>query len=267
MNKTTLKFLVIILFFLGFVGVILTPLAKKKTPLKPVAHKTAVVKKPLLIKGRIAIVIDDWGYNLSNLQIIRQIKQPLTCAVLPALKHSAALSQQLNNLGCEIILHLPMEPKEQYDLEKNTVTTVMPAKKIREIIEQDLSSVGLAKGISNHMGSKVSQDPKTAAVILAQAKLRGLYFFDSFVIKDSVFPDLAREMKVRFAQRDIFLDNQGNFEYIRSQLEKLKNLAARNGLAIGIGHDRKNTLLVLKEVLPEIEKEGYEFIFLSQAVR
>ncbi|PIQ88093.1 MAG: hypothetical protein COV73_00670 [Candidatus Omnitrophica bacterium CG11_big_fil_rev_8_21_14_0_20_43_6] len=63
------------------------------------------------------------------------------------------------------------------------------------------------------------------------------------------------------------MDNQDDFEYIQGQLTKLKNLARRQGVAIGIGHDRKNTLMVLKEMLPKLEKEGYKFIFLSQAVR
>jgi polysaccharide deacetylase 2 family uncharacterized protein YibQ len=39
------------------------------------------------------------------------------------------------------------------------------------------------------------------------------------------------------------------------------------GQAIGIGHDRKITLEVLKEVMPSIEKEGYKFVFVSELIR
>jgi uncharacterized protein len=266
MKNNTLKLLGVILLFLGFVAIILTPLYRK-APVKPPAAKKAKVEKPPLVKGRVVIVIDDWGYHLDNLAIIRQIKLPLTCAVLPNLKNSQSVMQELNDSGCEIILHLPMEPKEKYNLENNTITTSMKTKRIQQILEQDLSNVNLAKGISNHMGSAISQDKRTAAVILAQAKMRGLYFFDSFVIKESVFPDLAKQIQIKFAKRDIFLDNQDNLEYIQGQLMKLKKLSLRNGLAIGIGHDRKNTLSVLRDLLPKMEKEGYKFIFLSQAVR
>ena len=35
------------------------------------------------IKPKIAIVIDDIGYNLNNLAVIEQIRQPLTFSVLP----------------------------------------------------------------------------------------------------------------------------------------------------------------------------------------
>jgi polysaccharide deacetylase 2 family uncharacterized protein YibQ len=117
------------------------------------------------------------------------------------------------------------------------------------------------------MGSRITEEISVSNLVMAEAKKRKLYFFDSFVTNQSVCPVLAKKIKIRFAKRDVFLDNQNDFEYIRGQLIKLKNLARRQGLAIGIGHDRKNTLLALKETLPQMEAEGYKFVFLSQVVR
>jgi polysaccharide deacetylase 2 family uncharacterized protein YibQ len=260
MKNKTLKVLGIILVLLVFIALILTPM-----------HKKVPVKKAPLIRGRIAIVIDDWGYSLNNLGIIEQIKQPLTCAILPGLKNSNPVMQKLNNLGFEIILHLPMEPNEKWgpapNLENNTITADMNAGQIHNIFEKDLTSIAFAKGVSNHMGSRITEDRKASALVLAEAKKRKLYFFDSFVTNQSVCPALAKQIKIRFAKRDVFLDNQNDFGYIQGQLIKLKNLAKRQGTAIGIGHDRKNTLLVLKEMLGQMETEGYKFVFLSQVVR
>jgi hypothetical protein len=160
-----------------------------------------------------------------------------------------------------------MEPKEKYNLEKNTITAEMNAEQIRDIFEKDLASVALAKGVSNHMGSRITEDKKASLLVMTEAKKRKLYFFDSFVTNKSVCSDLAKKIKIGFAKRDVFLDNQNDSGYIREQLIKLKNLAGRRGIAIGIGHDRKNTLLVLKEMLPQLEKEGYKFVFLSQVER
>ena len=256
MKIKTFKVLGISLLLLVFIALILVWL-----------HKKALVKKPLLIRGRIAIVIDDWGYSLNNLPIVEQIKQPLTCAILPGLKNSNPVMQKLNNLGFEIILHLPMEPKEKYNLENNTITSSMDAEEIKRIFAKDLSIVTFAKGISNHMGSRVTEDSKASSLVMTEVKKRRLYFFDSFVTNQSVCPVLARKIKIRFAKRDVFLDNQNDFGYIKGQLMKLKNLARRRGMAIGIGHDRKNTLLVLREMLGQLEKEGYKFVFLSQVVK
>jgi len=256
MKNKTFMALGIILVLLVFIALILIPLHKK----------APVVKKAPKISGRMAIVIDDWGYSLNNLGIIERIKQPLTCAILPGLKNSNLVMEKLNNLGFEIILHLPMEPKEKFNLENNTITLKMDAQEISNIFDKDLASVTLAKGVSNHMGSAITEDKKASARVLAEAKKRGLYFFDSFVTSKSVCPALAKKIKIRFVKRDVFLDNQDGFGYIRGQLIKLKNLARTKGTAIGIGHDRKNTLLVLKEMLPQLEKEGYKFVFLSQVV-
>ncbi|MDP2927448.1 MAG: divergent polysaccharide deacetylase family protein [Candidatus Omnitrophota bacterium] len=260
MKNKTFKGLGIILLLLVFIALILTPI-----------HKKAMVKKPPKMAGRIAIVIDDWGYSLNNLLIIEQIKQPLTCAILPGLKNSNPVMQKLNNLGFEIILHLPMEPKEKWgpapNLENNMITLGLDAEGIRNIFEKDLSSVAFARGVSNHMGSRITEDKKASALVMAEAKKRKLYFFDSFVTNKSVCSALAKKIKIRFAKRDVFLDNQDDFGYIKGQLIKLKNLARRQGTAIGIGHDRKNTLLVLKEMLAQLEAEGYKFVFLSQVVQ
>lgn len=260
MKNKTFKTLGVILLLLVFIALILTPI-----------HKKVPVKKAAKISGRIVIVIDDWGYSLSNLLIIEQIKQPLTCAILPGLKNSIPVMQKLNNLGFEIILHLPMEPKEKGgltpNLENNTIALGMDAEEVRRIFDEDLANIVFAKGVSNHMGSRITEDKPASAIVLMEAKKRKLYFFDSFVTNQSVCSALAKKIKIRFAKRDVFLDNQDAPGYIQGQLIKLKNLAKRQGLAIGIGHDRKNTLLVLKEMLPQIEREGYRFVFLSQVVR
>jgi len=259
MPKKIFKFLGISLVLLVFIALILIPLTKK-----------APVKKILKPKRRIAIVIDDWGYSLSNLSIIKEIKQPLTCAILPNLKNSNSIMHRLNNLGFEIILHLPMEPKERrglgLNLENNTITLGMNAEMIEKIFTKDLSSVSLARGVSNHMGSRITEDINAATLVMAEAKKRKLYFFDSFVTNQSVCPILAKKIKIRFAKRDVFLDNQNDVGYINEQLTVLKNLARKQGIAVGIGHDRKNTLLVLQAMLGQLEKEGYQFVFLSQVV-
>lgn len=244
------------LALLLFIALILPPISKrasaKKTPLK---------------KAKIAIVIDDWGYHLDNLPIIKGIKVPLTCAILPNLKNSKAVARELNNFGFEIILHLPMEPKEKYNLEENTITSGMNEEQIRKILDTGLGSVIFAKGMNNHMGSRITENSKISTTIMSEAKRRNLYFLDSYVTAQSVCRQIAFKLKVKFARRDVFLDNQNDPAYIKEQLIKLTKLAAKRGSAIGIGHDRKNTLRVLREMVPILKKEGYQFVFASELAR
>lgn len=229
--------------------------------------KRPVEKIRPAVKGRIAIVIDDWGYRLDNLKIAAGIKQRLTCAVLPGLKNSPEVAQKLHKFGFEVILHLPMEPKGKFNLEKNTITEDMGPRQIRDILRADLKELAFAKGVSNHMGSRITEDAGQSRVVLLEVKKHRLYFLDSFVTAKSVCQALAKKTGIRFAKRDIFLDNRDDPAYIKGQLEKLKEFARKHGVAVGIGHDRKTTLLVLKEMLPQLAKEGYKFVFVSEIAK
>jgi polysaccharide deacetylase 2 family uncharacterized protein YibQ len=226
-----------------------------------------VHKAPPVIRGKIAIVIDDWGYNLNNLDILSQIKYPLTTSILPNLNYSKAVAEELHKRDFQILLHLPMEPYEKYRLEQNTIMTSMDEPSIIKIISQDLDNVGHVVGVSNHMGSKATEDLKTMGIIFKELKRRRLYFLDSLVSGESVCFDLANKMHLKFCKRDVFLDNEEKAEYIKGQIDKLKTRSRIYGQAIGIGHDRKVTLEVLKELMPSIEKEGYKFVFLSELAR
>ncbi|MCX5712206.1 MAG: divergent polysaccharide deacetylase family protein [Candidatus Omnitrophica bacterium] len=232
----------------------------RKPEIKPSVPAAAIVYP------RIAIVLDDWGYNLNSFSILDGIDRPLTMAVLPNLNFSRTAAKELQKRGFEVILHLPMQPRENVRLEKNTILISSSEEEIKSILNKDLAGMPVS-GVSNHMGSAATSDLRIMRVVFEELKKRNLYFFDSFVISNSVCPELARKMRVRFAKRDIFLDNINDAQYIKSQIYKLKLKAKFYGSAIGIGHDRKLTLEVLAQVMPELEKEGYKFVFLSDLVK
>jgi uncharacterized protein len=264
----------ILIAFLGLViiaqGVyILTRRAPVTEVRKPV--KITVTAKPHkavpVSKGTIAIVLDDWGYNASNLPIIEQIPYPITLSVLPNLPYSVKVADALHEKGFEIILHLPMEPQQKMNLEKNTILTTMDSQTIKSIIDHNVSTFPYLRGISNHMGSRATEDNRTMQVIMSALKDKNLYFLDSFVTSGSVAESEAFRSGVSFVKRDIFLDNQADAGYIRQQIGKLMARAKQHGYAVGIGHDRKLTLEVLQQSMPEIAKEGYKFVYLSEMVK
>ncbi|MCX5713660.1 MAG: divergent polysaccharide deacetylase family protein [Candidatus Omnitrophica bacterium] len=230
--------------------------------------RAKVIKKPpKAIRGKIAIVLDDWGYNLNNLATLEEIGSPLTLSILPNLPFSRKIAEAAHSRGFEVILHLPMQPKENVRLERNTILVSMDDKVIGSIVNQDLDDIIYAKGASNHMGSLATTDIRVMRTVFKELKLRHIYFLDSFVSYSIVSPLLAHEMKLKTARRDVFLDNSEDPAYIRQQIYKLKLRALGKGEAIGIGHDKKNTLEVLKEMMPILEKEGYKFVFVSELVK
>ena len=103
--------------------------SKSLKPKKP--PEVGVV--PAAVKGKIAIVIDDWGYNVNNLSILDQIQYPLTAAILPNLNYSRQVAEELHSRGLEVILHLPMEPVEKFRLEKNTVMVSFDEAAVKDV--------------------------------------------------------------------------------------------------------------------------------------
>jgi polysaccharide deacetylase 2 family uncharacterized protein YibQ len=229
-------------------------------------HRKAAGPLPA-IKGKIAIVLDDWGYNLHNMPVLPQIKQHFTAAVLPSLAYSRRVAEALKEQGIEIALHLPLEPHEKYGLEKNTIFTTSSKEEILRVLNEGLGSVKYAKGVTNHMGSRATEDERVMGIIFGELKRRNLYFLDNMDTRESICLIVARNAGIHFGRRDVFLDNLKEPEYIKGQLLKLKEKAKRYGRAIGVGHDNKVTLEVLAEVMPQMEKEGYRFVFLSEFLK
>ena len=60
------------------------------------------------------------------------------------------------------------------------------------------------------------------------------------------------------------MDNDDDEEKITQQLMKLVKKSKENGFAIGIGHVKPKTLNVLEKHIPELQKEGYKFGFVSK---
>ena len=231
------------------------------------AKPTVKPLRPLQAAGKIAIVIDDWGYNLDNISLLKELSFPLTVSILPHLRYSREIAQDAQRLGLEVILHLPMEPHEKFRLEENTIITSMSEAQIRDIIEADLENIAVAKGVNNHMGSKATEDYPTMNKVLGALKEKHIFFLDSLVTRKSICARVAKTLKLPFVKRDVFLDNKEDPEYIKQQLYQLKRKASAYGYAVGIGHDRTLTLRVLKAVLPEFVKQGFTLVFLSEVAR
>ena len=75
---------------------------------------------------KVAIVIDDWGYNLNNLNFLKEINVPVTISILPNLKYSSKIAEIARKKGKELILHFPLEPERagrMIRLEERTILT------------------------------------------------------------------------------------------------------------------------------------------------
>ena len=217
---------------------------------------------------QLALIIDDGGYNMENFKEMLGIGKPLTYAILPFTPHAREAALLAYRDGSEVMLHLPMEPKngEQYSLEKNTVRTGMDSKRVQKILEDALKQVPHVRGINNHMGSKATEDPQVMEALMQVLKKEGLYFIDSNTSFQTLGPEMARKAGVASRRNDQFIDREKKIEAIKNAIRLAMRKAKQEGRAVAIGHPHPLTARAIKEMISEIEKEGIRLVFASEVV-
>ena len=206
---------------------------------------------------RIAIIIDDIGYDKQIAEKFIGLNSAITLAILPNSPHQRQIVQMARTKGLELMLHLPMEPLEYPGANPGPgalLTTMSPDALIRQL-NDDIDAVPYIKGINNHMGSKMTASSDRMNQIFSSIKKRELFFIDSRTTSDSQVRSSARLFQVPYAERDIFLDHVQEPEAIRRQLRLLQQKAVSTGQALAIGHPHALTLQIWREELPEVQKK------------
>jgi len=222
---------------------------------------------PVENRPAVALVLDDFGYSKRNLEAVRGLGIPLTLAVLPNTFYTKDVCLFSEENGIEVILHMPMEPENSaVNLEKDTIGGSMAPETVEDIIARAYKSVPSAKGMSNHMGSKATKDERFMAVAFGELKKRDQFFLDSLTTEGSVCDRVAERSGVPCLKRDIFIDSESDKEYISRQMQKLERLASSGNDVVAIGHDRRATIEVLREVIPKLKENGIRFVTLSEMV-
>jgi polysaccharide deacetylase 2 family uncharacterized protein YibQ len=235
-------------------------------PLQKRLSKITETKPPLSF--RLAIIIDDGGYRLDYLQDALRLGKPLTFAILPGTPHAREAALLVHQKGGEVMLHLPMEPKEEnhLPLEKNMVKSGMDSAAIQKILREGLSQIPHVRGVNPHMGSKATEDPGVMEAIMDILKGGGLYYVDSHTSPHSAGMKAAQAKGVPAGQNGKFIDAVRKTENICEAIRSAAAAAKKRGKAIAIGHPDPVTLRALQEMVPEIEKAGIKLVFASEIV-
>ncbi|HTP66464.1 MAG TPA: divergent polysaccharide deacetylase family protein [Geobacteraceae bacterium] len=222
-----------------------------------------------VVPGSVAIIVDDMGSSVQEVNELMAIKLPLTFSVIPGLAKGREVAQTAHAGGYQVMIHMPMEPQgyPKQRMEQNGLLLSQDDGEIRKRLSGFMQAVPYALGANNHMGSRFTEDREKMGTVLGFLKGKGFFFIDSKTSPRSVGYSLAREMGLATAGRNVFLDNEQRDDYIRGQLDQLVDIARRKGMAIGICHPHKATIAVLTAALPELRKSGISFVFVKDLVR
>jgi polysaccharide deacetylase 2 family uncharacterized protein YibQ len=218
--------------------------------------------------AKVAIVIDDFGYDGRLARRFLQIDAPLSFSVLPNGTFSKSIARRVRQAGRELMLHLPMEPKGYPEVNPGigALLTEMTDMELVAVLRKNLDAFPDIKGVNNHMGSKFCENEEKLRLVMRELKNRGLFFVDSRTTTRTQAYRVAQEEEVPSAERNVFLDNIQSPQAVRRQLKRLIQLAKLKGEAIGIAHPHEVTLKVLKEDVPKLSSDGIELVPVSQLV-
>ena len=199
-------------------------------------------------KPQLTLIVDDLGLHPAQVTRFWKLKQPLTWAILPNQKWTERYAHWLKQRFASILVHVPMEPEKagHMTLDGYLTTKQSPQKQL-SLFGQHLTSIPGAIGFNNHMGSRLTSDSLSMAVLL-RAVPRSWVVLDS---RTSGKSQLARLARSRFptAERTHFLDNDRSEDAIFTQLEHALAEAITNGKAVAIGHTYPETTRAIKRFL------------------
>ena len=220
-------------------------------------------------KGRpkVALIIDDLGYDPGLAKAFMKLDIPVTLSVLPSAPFTGRIVREARKHGSDLMLHLPMEPKNYPAVNPGpgTLFVSMDEHELLQRVADDLKQVPGAIGVNNHMGSLFTENPDKMGVILRALGKAKLFFIDSRTTPDSVGYDLAKRMHIPAGKRTVFLDNDLNAAAMEFQVRRLLNMARHKGWAIAIGHPHKATVDILENYLEKMV-DGIEIVPVSDIV-
>lgn len=218
--------------------------------------------------GKMAIVIDDFGYNREPITAFANINRPLTFAVLPYRPFSNEAAAKGISSGHQVILHLPMEPLAQGEQsEKITITTNLKEEEISDITQKAIAQIPGLIGVNNHQGSRATADRRVMKAVLKEIKDRNLFFLDSRTNSQSIAAEMAQQMGIKTGGNELFLDNTDDVNAVKGKLRTAQDMAIRHGSVTVIGHARMNTATAVSEMIPELEASGIQLVFVSQLLK
>ncbi len=223
--------------------------------------------------GKLAIVIDDFGYGAEGTLDMLSLDIPLSVAIMPFSEKAVEEADLAVEKGKEVIVHMPMESLSGNPswVSPEGIFRTMTTEKIVEQTEKAFAILPMAVGLNNHMGSAIMEDERTLSAVLSVMQAKGnVFFLDSVTTAKSRGEELAQLYGVPFIKRDVFLDSTKDINTIKANIEKAGKVALEYGSAVAIGHvgveGGDATVVALKEMIPILQNSGVEFVFLSSLV-
>lgn len=217
-------------------------------------------------EARLAVIVDDLGYDPSADAESLKMPEKVTLAVIPFGPSSRRIAQSARSRGFTILIHVPMEPESAASdrTEGFRMKRGMSRGEMDALLSRMVQDVPHAAGASNHMGSAFTADAEAMGTYAALLRAKGLYLVDSVTTPKSTALAAARAAGVRAARRDVFLDVDLSPGEMRARWDKAVSIAREKGEAVLVCHGRPGTLRVVAELLAGLRGQGIRPVTLDE---
>lgn len=217
-----------------------------------------------IAQPRIAIIIDDLGYQRTLGERAIALDPAITLAVIPRSPHAGRLARKATREGREVMIHLPMSASFSSLLDPGGIQPGMAPEEIAAVVREAFELVPGARGLNNHMGSEITADAESMHWLMHELASHQVFFIDSRTTADSVAESTAVKHGLPTAGRDVFLDNEREVLDINTQFNTLLRIARSRGHAIAIGHPYPETLAYLENIIPLLAEAGFKLVPVSE---
>ena len=210
---------------------------------------------------KLAIIMDDISTN-AQVRELKKLSIKVTPSIFPPEKEHPKTAELAKEFSVYMV-HLPLQALNYTNEKANTLRTGDSKEKISQRIKDIKNDFKGVKYINNHTGSGFTSDFKSTLALLAELKNSEIYFIDSLTTNKSTVLDASKKLGLKYAYRDVFLDNEQNVSKILKMINKAVAVAKKDGVAIAICHPYKSTFEALK-IAQKDAFNGVEVVYVDK---
>lgn len=210
---------------------------------------------------KLAIIMDDISTN-AQVRELKKLSIKVTPSIFPPEKEHPKTAELAKEFSVYMV-HLPLQALNYTNEKANTLHTGDSKEKISQRIKDIKKDFKGVKYINNHTGSDFTSDFKSTLALLAELKNSEIYFIDSLTTNKSTVLDVSKKLGLKYAYRDVFLDNEQQVSKILKMINKAVAVAKKDGVAIAICHPYKSTFEALKIAQKDAFK-GVEVVYVDK---
>ncbi len=199
--------------------------------------------------GKLVLIVDDLGNQYRS--GVEAVSMPwvTTVAIMPGRPYTKPLAELAFEMGKEVIVHAPMSNTIDFPLGVLGLERSQGKALMIENVRESIASVPHSVGLSNHMGSRLTQDHQAMRWLMAELKSQQLFFFDSRTVSTTKAWKAAQTARIPWAMRDYFLDHFREHEFMASQWQEAVDRVLQGENITVICHPYPETLDFLSNLI------------------